>query len=104
MVALSVFARLGSASIVETDLSGRIINPNPVVRRLAPASASKIKHRKFSPWSPKIGAQKRSLPAPAEVLNGAVRTSMKSSWSKKVGAGFPVAIKKWLQSNQIRKS
>ena len=90
-------------SIVETDLSGRIVDCNPVLANLLRAGADKIKHRKFSTLVSEKWRSKE-IATSAEVLERGSTDEYEIELVKEDGTVFPVAIKKWLQSNRYGKA
>ena len=90
-------------SIVETDLSGRIIDCNPVLANLLCSGLEKIKHHKFSTLVPEKWRQKE-IDTSAEVVERGSTDEYEIELLREDGTIFPVAIKKWLQTNRYGKA
>ena len=90
-------------SIVETDLSGRIVDCNPVLANLLRVGPQKVKQRKFSTFVSEKSRSKE-IATGAEVLERGSTDEYELELIREDGTVFPVAIKKWLQSNRYGKA
>jgi diguanylate cyclase (GGDEF)-like protein/PAS domain S-box-containing protein len=90
-------------SIVETDLSGRIVDCNPVLANLLRSAPEKVKHRKFSTLVSEKSRSKE-IATRGEVLERGSTDEYEIELVREDGTVFPVAIKKWLQSNKYGKA
>ena len=90
-------------SIVETDLSGRIVDCNPVLANLLRVGPQKVKQRKFSTFVSEKSRSKE-IATGAEVLERGSTDEYELELIREDGTVLPVAIKKWLQSNRYGKA
>ena len=90
-------------SIVETDLSGRIVDCNPVLANLLRVGPQKVKQRKFSTFVSEKSRSKE-IATSAEVLERGSTDEYELELIREDGTVLPVAIKKWLQSNRYGKA
>jgi len=90
-------------SIVETDLSGRIVNCNPVLANLLRAGPEKVKQHKFSTFVSEKSRSKE-VATNAEVLDRGSTNDYELELVREDGTVLPVAVKKWLQSNRYGKA
>jgi len=90
-------------SIVETDLSGRIVDCNPVLANLLRSAPEKVKHRKFVTLTSEKSRSKE-IATRDEVLERGSTDEYEIELMREDGTAFPVIIKKWLQSNRYGKA
>jgi len=90
-------------SIVETDLSGRIVDCNPVLANLLRSAPEKVKHRKFVTLASEKSRSKE-IATRDEVLERGSTDEYEIELMREDGTAFPVIIKKWLQSNRYGKA
>ena len=90
-------------SIVETDLSGRIVDCNPVLANLLRSAPEKVKHRKFFTLASEKSRSKE-IATRDEVLERGSTDEYEIELMREDGTAFPVIIKKWLQSNRYGKA
>src|SRR5688572_19226344 len=88
-------------SIVETDLTGRIIDCNPALASMLLASQEDFKASKIASLIPKKWHEKEESTR-AEVIENGVTDEYEIELRKSDGTVFPVAIKKWLQTDPQR--
>ena len=90
-------------SIIETDLSGRIIDCNPGLANLLLASPETFKRRKFT----KLVSDKwraKEMSTNAEVAERGSIEEYEIELMKEDSSVIPVAIKKWLQTSKYGKA
>jgi diguanylate cyclase (GGDEF)-like protein/PAS domain S-box-containing protein len=85
-------------SIVETDLSGRIVDCNPALARMLLASQDDFRACKILSLMPNKWHDKEKLTS-AEVIENGVIDEYEVELRKSDGTVFPVAIRKWLQTD-----
>src|SRR5918996_3364841 len=85
-------------SIVETDLAGRIIDCNPALARMLLASQDDFRACKILSLMPNKWHDKEES-TQAEVMEKGVTDEYETELRKSNGTVFPVAIKKWLQTD-----
>ena len=90
-------------SIVETDLSGRIVDCNPVLANLLRSAPEKVKHRKFFTLASEKSRSKE-IATRDEVLERGSTDEYEIELVREDGTAFPVIVKKWLQSNRYGKA
>ncbi len=81
-------------SIIETDLSGRIVDCSSVLANLLRLDPKKIKHRKFSTLVSEK-CRSKEVTTSGEVLERGSTDEYEIELVKEDGTVFPVAIKKW---------
>jgi diguanylate cyclase (GGDEF)-like protein/PAS domain S-box-containing protein len=90
-------------SIIEIDLSGRIIDCNPALASLLLSDPQDFKDRKFlSLVADRWHAKEESTNA--EVVECGITGEYEIELLTKDGTEFPVAVKKWLQTDQHGKA
>jgi len=90
-------------SIVETDLAGHIIDCNPALARLLLGDEEDFKERPFvslvsTEWHAKEESTRK------EVIEHGIADEYEIELLRKDGTVFPVAIKKWLQTDKHGKA
>jgi diguanylate cyclase (GGDEF)-like protein/PAS domain S-box-containing protein len=85
-------------SIVETDLSGKIIDCNPALARMLLASQDDFRACKILSLMPNKWHEKEESTR-AEVIENGVTDEYQIELRKSDGTVFPVAVKKWLQTD-----
>jgi diguanylate cyclase (GGDEF)-like protein/PAS domain S-box-containing protein len=90
-------------SIVETDLSGRIVDCNPALARMLLASQDDFRACKMLSLMPSKWHDKEESTS-ADVVENGVTDEYEVELRKSDGTIFPVAVKKWLQTDQQGKA
>jgi diguanylate cyclase (GGDEF)-like protein/PAS domain S-box-containing protein len=86
-------------SIVETDLSGRIVDCNPALARMLLAHQDEFRACKILNFMPTKWHDKETSTSVAVIENGVI-DEYEVELRKSDGTVFPVAIRKWLQTDQ----
>ncbi|HYT55016.1 MAG TPA: EAL domain-containing protein [Verrucomicrobiae bacterium] len=90
-------------SIVETDLTGRIVDCNPALARMLLASQDDFRACKVLSLMPNKWHEKEESTR-AEVIDNGVTDEYEIELRKSDGTVFPVAVKKWLQTDERGKA
>ncbi|HEV8721039.1 MAG TPA: EAL domain-containing protein [Candidatus Binatia bacterium] len=90
-------------SIVETDLTGRIVDCNPALARMLLASQDDFRACKILSLMPNKWHEKEESTR-AEVIDNGVTDEYEIELRKSDGTVFPVAVKKWLQTDERGKA
>ena len=90
-------------SIIETDLTGRIIDCNPALARMLLVDHHNFKERRFLSLVADQWHKKEEMTR-AEVMEHGIADEYEIELLKKDGTVFPVAIKKWLQTDKHGKA
>jgi diguanylate cyclase (GGDEF)-like protein/PAS domain S-box-containing protein len=86
-------------SIVETDLTGRIVDCNPALARMLLANQDDFRACKLLSLIPNKWHEKEESTR-AEVIDNGVTDEYEIELRKSDGTVFPVAVKKWLQTDE----
>src|SRR4030095_15174011 len=86
-------------SIGETDLTGRIVDCNPALARMLLANQDDFRACKLLSLIPNKWHEKEE-PTRAEVIDNGVTDEYEIELRKSDGTVFPVAVKKWLQTDE----
>jgi diguanylate cyclase (GGDEF)-like protein/PAS domain S-box-containing protein len=90
-------------SIVETDLTGRIVDCNPALARMLLANQDDFRACKILSLMPNKWHEKEESTR-AEVIDKGVTDEYEIELRKSDGTVFPVAVKKWLQTDERGKA
>jgi len=90
-------------SIVETDLTGRIVDCNPALARMLLANQDDFRACKLLSLMPNKWHEKEESTR-AEVIDNGVTDEYEIELRKSDGTAFPVAVKKWLQTDERGKA
>ena len=90
-------------SIVETDLTGRIVDCNPALARMLLANQDDFRACKILSLMPNKWHEKEESTR-AEVIDKSVTDEYEIELRKSDGTVFPVAVKKWLQTDERGKA
>jgi len=90
-------------SIVETDLTGRIVDCNPALARMLLANQDDFRACKILSLMPNKWHEKEESTR-ADVIDNGVTDEYEIELRKSDGTVFPVAIKKWLQTDEREKA
>ena len=90
-------------SIVETDLTGRIVDCNPALARMLLANQDDFRACKILSLMPNKWHEKEESTR-ADVIDNGVTDEYEIELRKSDGTVFPVAIKKWLQTDERGKA